>query len=140
MIMIRYFLLAGLICSAADAQTVVASQTIRSRSVITPQDVVLLDKTLLGGFADVQDVIGMEARNNLFSGRLIRRQDVGPPAIVDRNQIVTLIYIAGALTISAEGRALSRAGIGDRIRVMNLTSRTTVFGVVLQSGNVEVSP
>ena len=38
-----------------------------------------------------------------------------------------------------EGRALARAGAGDYVRVMNLASRATVMGRVLQDGQIEVS-
>jgi len=41
--------------------------------------------------------------------------------------------------ISTEGRALDRAGPGDFIRVMNLTSRATVTARVDGSGTAHVT-
>ena len=81
---------------------------------------------IAGGFADVHELIGMETRVVLYAGRPILRGDVGPPAIVQRNQIVPLIYSGGGLRIVTEGRALGRGAAGETIRIMNLTSRTTV--------------
>ena len=123
---------------AATAETVAASRTIRSRTVITPPDLVLIEGTAEDGFSDIADVVGLEARVTLYQGRPIRKGDVGPPAVIERNQIVTLLFRRGGLLIKAEARALGRAGVGDRLRVMNISSRKTVTGIVSDDGWVVV--
>lgn len=60
-------------------------------------------------------------------------------AIIERNDLVTLIFRQGVLTIAAEGRALGRGAAGEAVRVMNLSSRTTVTGRIKQDGSVEVN-
>ncbi len=125
----------GLAC----ADTVVATRNIRANVIITAQDLKLVPSDLPGGFQLPEDVVGQEARVVLYAGRPILVKDIGPPALVERNQIVTLAYVSGPLTILAEGRSLGRAGIGDRVRVLNLSSRTTVTGSVLADGTVSVS-
>jgi len=65
---------------------------------------------------------------------------VGLPAIVERNQIVVIIYTAGGIHITTEGRALERAGPGDLIRVMNLSSRNTITARIGIDGAAYVSP
>ncbi len=122
------------------AQTVVAANAIRARSIITPEDLAILDKNTIGGIASAADIVGKEARVNLYAGRVIRASEIGTPAILERNQLVIMVYNTGQLSISAEGRVLSRAGVGERVRVMNLTSRQTVTGRVLFDGTIEVSP
>ncbi len=139
--MIRTFLitLALLICSTqAYAQTVVASGPIRARAIISETDITLLAKTITGAIEDAAFVIGMEARVNLYPGRPIRFSDIGPPAILERNQFVTMVYNTGALAITVEGRVLERGGVGERVRVMNMDSRVTVIGRVMENGTVEV--
>ena len=125
---------------AVAAQTVVAAHAIRARSIIMPEDLVVLDKDTIGGIRDTADIIGQEARVNLYAGRVIRSSEVGAPAILERNQLVIMVYNIGLLSISAEGRVLDRAGVGEMVRVMNLDSRLTVTGRVLFNGAVEVSP
>ncbi|MDR9393254.1 flagellar basal body P-ring formation chaperone FlgA [Roseovarius sp. SYSU LYC5161] len=122
----------------AWADYVVAAHTIRANTVLTATDIAIKPGTIPGGAAP-EDLIGKEARVSLYAGRPIRRADVGAPAIVARNQIVTLVYLQGALRILTEGRSLSRAGAGERVRVMNLSSRTTVFGRVSETGDIIVS-
>lgn len=122
----------------ATAQTVVAAQAIRARNLITVQDVTVLEGPPVGGVSSIEDVVGMEARVNIYAGRPISLGDVGTPAILERNALVVMRYSTGGLSISTEGRLLARASIGDRVRVMNLASRMIVTGQVLMDGTIEV--
>lgn len=125
--------------SVALGDTVVAARTIRSQTLLSAQDLALAPGTVPGTISNPHDIIGMEARVALYAGRPIRPEDIGPPALVERNQIVTLAFETGGLSIHAEGRALARGGVGDVIRVMNLGSRSTVSGTVMPDGRITVS-
>lgn len=125
--------------AAAVADTVVAARTLRAGTVLTGEDLALIADDVPGALASLDDALGQEARVNLYAGRPIRAGEVGPPAIVERNQIVTLVYDQSGLTIATDGRVLDRGGVGDRIRVMNLQSRSTVTGTVGEDGNVYVT-
>ena len=120
----------------ARAQTVVATHTIRSQTILTAADLDLIDQSVSGAYISLDEVVGMEARVVLYPGRPIRIDDIGPPALIERNQIVTLYYTVGALSIATDARALGRGGVGDRLRVMNLSSRNTVTGWVQADGSV----
>lgn len=137
----RYLALAaGLLTAApATADTVLAARTIRAQSLITAQDLVVKDVDVAGALSDPALVAGQEARVALYAGRPIRPGDVGPPALVERNQIISLVYDGTGLSIVAEGRSLSRAGPGETVRVMNMSSRITVSGQVMPDGRVFVS-
>lgn len=41
--------------------------------------------------------------------------------------------------MTTEGRAFGRGFEGQRIRVMNLASKTSIFGTIQQDGSVRVS-
>ncbi len=123
----------------AGADSLIAARNIRPESILLAADVTLVSD-LIAGAADHPDLaIGMEARVAIYAGRPIFPEDLGPPALVKRNQIVSVHYIAGGLTILAEGRMLDRGGYGDIVRVMNLSSRTTVTGRVEADGTIRVS-
>ncbi len=124
--------------AAAAADTLVPTHTIRSRSVIAAEDVTLKPIDSPGALTKAQDAIGQEARVTLYAGRPIRPQDIGPAAIIERNQIVQLVFQRGELTIITEARSLGRGGVGDVLRVMNLGSRTTVSGKVRADGSIIV--
>jgi flagellar basal body P-ring formation protein FlgA len=137
--MIR-FLAPLLLAGPALADIVVPARTIPARTLITEADLTLRDMDVPGAVVTMDEIVGMEARVALYSGRPIQPGDVGFPAIVERNGIVPLIFTSGTLSIATEGRALDRAGPGDVIRVMNLASRTTVTATIGADGVAYVSP
>ncbi|MEZ5715412.1 MAG: flagellar basal body P-ring formation chaperone FlgA [Paracoccaceae bacterium] len=124
---------------SAAADAVVAARTIRAQEVIAPEDVQLRGVEIAGSFTAIDQVAGLEARVALYPGRPVRPVDVGPPALIERNQVVPLIYARGGLSIRAEGRALDRAAVGAWVKVMNLDSRATVMGRVQPDGSISVS-
>ena len=134
----RMALVFCLLAGPALADIVVPTRTIRPGEVIAGTDLTLKPGTRDDVAGRIDDVIGQEARVALYAGRPIRLDDLGPPALIDRNQLVTLVFLRGGLAISAEGRALARGAEGDRIRVMNLSSRATVTGRVNADGTVVV--
>jgi flagellar basal body P-ring formation protein FlgA len=121
------------------ADIVVAAHTIRPQSIIGPEDLAMRDLVVPGAVVDPAVLIGMESRVALYANRPIQPGDVGFPATIERNQLITLIYQNGNLLISTEGRALDRAGPGDLIQVMNLTSRTTIAARIGTDGAAYVS-
>lgn len=134
-------LIAALVIFAGPvvADTLVAARTIPARTIIGPDDILIRDVNAAGGLDSPELAIGQEARVALYAGRPIRAGDIGPPAVVERNQILTLVYQRGGIIISTEGRALDRAGPGDIIRVMNLSSRATVSAQIDASGRAFVA-
>jgi flagellar basal body P-ring formation protein FlgA len=122
----------------AQADSVVMTRTVRAQSVLTAADMTMVQAAIPGALTDPAPAIGQEARITLYAGRPIRSGDLGAPASVERNQVVSLAYQAGGLEILTEGRALERGGAGDLIRVMNLSSRNTVTGQIDADGLVRV--
>ena len=135
---ILFLLVAGMAADAALAETVATVRPVRAGSVIAEADLEMLDDTIPGTVAAIAEAVGKEAKVTLYPGRPIRLDQIGPPAVVDRNQLVRMVYSSGPLSIATEGRVLDRAGVGEAVRVMNLTSRQTVSGVVSPDGTIEV--
>ncbi len=131
--------LIALICGTpALADTVVPAHTIRARTLISATDLLVRNTDVPGALSDPGVVIGREAKVALYAGRPIRAIDIGPPALVRRNQVVTLSYRRGPLTIRTDVRTLGRAAAGERIQVMNISSKTTLFATVLPDGTLQV--
>lgn len=122
----------------ACADTIVPARTIRANAIITETDVTLVTSSDAQGYTRVVDVVGQEARVVLYPGRPILFDDIGPPAIVTRNQLVRVQFFGNGLSIVTEGRALERGAVGDNVRIMNLSSRATLFGQVQEDGSIQV--
>lgn len=127
-----------LLAAPATADTVIAAHTLRAQSVIGADDLSSIASAVPGALTDPTEAIGREARVALYAGHPIQPGDIGPPALVDRNQLVSLAFHSGGLNILAEGRALARGGVGDAIRVMNTASHSTVTGIIAPDGTVVV--
>jgi flagellar basal body P-ring formation protein FlgA len=134
----RMLFLSLALASPALADSVVATRTIPAQSVIGPDDVLLVEANLKGALTDPSHAVGQEARVAIYAGKPVLPSHLGPPTLVQRNQVVPLIYRSGGLAISTEGRALARGSEGDVIRIMNLGSRTTVSGRIGPDGVVYV--
>jgi len=135
----RMLALALLAASPAAADVVLASRTLRAGTPLTAADIVLLaDPAPPGAASHPDEVIGQEARVTLYSGRPIPLASLAPPALVERNGLVSLVFLRGGLEIRTDGRALGRGAEGEEIRVMNLSSRNTVTGIVAGPGLVRV--
>lgn len=132
--MMRALVLILALSTAAQADTVVATRTIRAQEIIQPSDLALKPIVVSGGVSEAAQLVGLEARVALYAGRPVRLSDVSAPALVERNEIIPLVYSQGGLSIATEGRALGRAAEGERIRVMNLSSRSSVFAVIGSDG------
>lgn len=136
----KHLILMALILATPEvsADILVPVRTIRAKDIITAEDLTVKDADIAGALSDPRDLIGQEAQIALYAGRPVRPGDVGPPATVGRNDIVTLVFLQGSLRIATEGRALGRGAPGDTIRAMNLSSRTTVTGRIQSDGSIEV--
>lgn len=129
----------GLGPCGANAETVVALRTLRTGSMIMPGDLTTVAGQTEGAARTIEEVIGLELRETVYQGRPVMQALLGPPALFERNAIVALEYRRDLLTIRAEGRALDRGGVGDRVRVMNLASRRIVEGIVAGNGSVQLA-
>jgi len=134
----RWLVFLLLLAPPSYAQSVVALSGVRAQTVLTAEMVALTDGEMVGAFASLDAVIGLEARVNIYPGRPIMVDSLGAPAILERNQNVVMRYTRGALIIYSEGRVLDRAGVGERVRVMNMDSKSVIFGRVSADGIIEV--
>lgn len=135
----RLFALILLLPWPAFADGLIATRLIRATDVVQTGDVVVQRGASAPGVAhDPAQVIGLEARVAIYPGRPVRLGDLGPAAVIERNESVVMIYRQNGLTILSEGRALGRAALGENVTVMNGSSRQSVQGRVINFGQVEV--
>ena len=127
-----------IVAGPALAEAVLAARTIRAREIITAADLSITAAPVQGALNDPGAAIGREARYTIYAGRPVNAGDLTSPAVIERNDIVVMFYDQGGLSISTEGRALGRGAVGDRLRVMNLASRSTVTGTVAAPGRISI--
>lgn len=134
--MLRWMVILALMLAPPALADVLAARTLPVGTVIAVDDLTWPADMP----ADAADsLIGQETRTIIYAGRPVTQSQLGQPRLIERNQLVTLTYEAGALSIQTEGRALAAGGAGDVIRVMNMASRTTVNARIREDGVLMVS-
>lgn len=81
---------------------------------------------------------GMELKRHLSVGVPLTTKMMRKPNIIKRGQQVSIIASAGSMEVRMSGKALAHGAVGDRIRVLNLTSKKKVEGTVMPSGDIRV--
>lgn len=130
--------LVGCMPLSAAGESLVATRPIAAQSILTPEDMALVDAMIPGALGDPAQAVGLQTRRAIYPGRAILVRDLGPPVLVGRNARVQLRYLRGGLEIAAEGRALDKGGAGEVVRVMSLGSKAVVSGQVMPDGTVQV--
>lgn len=87
---------------------------------------------------DRADIIGRAASRSLRAGAPLNPDDLTAPLLVERQELVTLVYRQGALALTMRARALDEGAQGQAIDVENLQSNRIVRGVVMGNGLVHV--
>ena len=120
---------------------VVLTRDVRRGQVLTADDVEVRPAPAGGrsGLADPRAVLGKRVRRTLRAGAVLTERDVETVPVVERGDLVRLVARVGAITATTLGRAVEAAGIGERVRVENLSSGRTVAGVVREAGVVDVT-
>ncbi|MEO0427899.1 MAG: flagellar basal body P-ring formation chaperone FlgA [Pseudomonadota bacterium] len=121
-----------------------AEQAVRAARLLPPGTVLAAaDLTVMnaGDHASpslLRPLVGMRLRHAIAAGAAIGPRDVARPYVIERNRLVVMRYLAGGLVIRTEGRALGSAALGERVSVMNLTSKETVTAIATGAGSVEI--
>jgi flagella basal body P-ring formation protein FlgA len=122
---------------------VVATRRLALGEVIGPNDARLArlraERVRPGQAQQLTQVVGQELRRPMAADQGFALVDLGPPSIVQKNALVTLLLDAGGLQLTAQGRAMESAARGATVPVMNLASRNIVEGIAIAPGRVRVA-
>jgi flagella basal body P-ring formation protein FlgA len=92
-----------------------------------------------GYITDRSQLIGKAVSRHLRAGSFIQTSDIQDPILINRNDIVTVVFQSGQLSLTVLGRALDEGAKGETIRILNLQSKRTIAASVLKAGTVSVS-
>ncbi|WP_126978943.1 flagellar basal body P-ring formation chaperone FlgA [Frigidibacter oleivorans] len=122
-------------------EVLVAARNLPAAHVLEETDLTRAPAPRAGGpfLTDPAAAIGQETTQAIYAGRPLRPAELAPPALVERNQRVTLVWRSGGLTLRTEGRALGRGRAGDSLSALNAQSRVTVTGTVAPDGTLLVA-
>lgn len=129
-----------LLPAPALADAVIMTRSLPARATVGLADITTVAADIPGAATTADQVVGQALRVAVQAGRPLQVNDLTAPEVILRNQLIRLHYTLGGMMIATEGRALDAGAIGQSVRVMNLSSRGTVQGIVLPDGSVQVVP
>lgn len=91
------------------------------------------------GIARLDQLVGMALNRQSRDGMLLRAGDVSTPLAIAKNDLVTIYYRQGPMTLTVKGQAVNSAAAGAPLQVLNLVSRRIISATVVAPGAVEVS-
>ena len=86
------------------------------------------------------EAVGLQLRRSIMAGAPLPVADVTRPAMVQRGANVEMQLELPGLSLVAQGVAMDLGATGERIRVLNPSSRATLEAVVVGPGQVRVTP
>jgi flagella basal body P-ring formation protein FlgA len=92
-----------------------------------------------GGFATIDQLVGKALERQSRGGVMLRPGDVTEPLVVERNQMVTVYFRAGAMTLTVKAQALGNASAGEPVQVLNTATKKILSGTALSNGGVEMT-
>ncbi len=128
-----------------DARTdmVVATRQLMAGTVLAADDLQLQQRDVAqaGGLQirEISEAVGKKLRTMARSGAPIRSNQLEKVPVVRGGQLVTILAESAGLRISVTGRAKSSGGIGDLIRVENLSSHREIPARVIDATTVEAA-
>jgi flagella basal body P-ring formation protein FlgA len=127
---------------ASFGPVVVARQPVARGALLRAEDLrveeLRLDELPTTVVSDLDEAIGKEARVALAAGKPLTLQSLATAAMVKRGDLVRVMIEKNGLRLSVSGEALETAGAGERVRVVNDSSKRELVGRVIDHGTVHV--
>ncbi|MDB5722199.1 MAG: flgA [Alphaproteobacteria bacterium] len=126
---------------AANADLPVLARNVEKGDIVSAADFVLASRPAGEGRSALSpdQAAGKEAVRSLQEGTTVRSFDLIRPQWVHRGEPVTIAVRSGALSITAQGKALASGARGESVRVVNLATNRTLDAVVDAPGIVRIA-
>jgi len=90
------------------------------------------------GWKTPQALLGTKTTRPLRAGQVLLSSNTMRPALLKSGDQITLIRTVGGIKVTATGKVLRNAGIGDRVRVQNLRSKEVIQATILDAHTASV--
>lgn len=118
--------------------------TIRKDTPLGPENIRVMREPMAQAsdvyLARMPQVTGMNSARDLRSGQRLTLNDIMPPALIHRGDIVTVVLTRGRVKVTSRAIANHNAPLEGRIQMTNLNSRSQMTGRVLGPGLVVINP
>ncbi|MFA5592489.1 MAG: flagellar basal body P-ring formation chaperone FlgA [Micavibrio sp.] len=119
----------------------VLKNTLRAGDIIGAMDIDYIDmpqsRVSNGMVTDAEGLVNMTPRRPIQAGKPVALNELERPKMVDRGDMITLIFAEGPMRLTVQGKSMQAGALGDIVRVSNLSSNKNLQGTV--TGDREVT-
>ena len=128
--------------SAKRSQTLAYARNVNAGDLLAASDFIWSDEAVAPGDApsDADAVIGKAARRPLRAGAAVGLHDLAAARVVKRDELVSVAFEDGGISLVLQAKALGDAGVGDTLQLVNIQSKKTLEAVVTGPGKAVVGP
>ncbi|QEG42180.1 flagellar basal body P-ring formation chaperone FlgA [Roseimaritima ulvae] len=123
-------------------RVVVARRSLRRGDIVSPSDFQLEPlaegRSSEGLVLDVDAIVGQEVKTSLLKGRPVRRDDLGPPTVIRRGDLLELSVLGGGIVVRTNAKASEEGSVGQLIQVETQQPRRRLLARVVAPGAVEI--
>lgn len=87
---------------------------------------------------DPSELIGMEIRGVVRARQPIRRDDVGPPILVHRGDLIEVRVVGAGISVTTNAKSLGEGAVSELIEIETLQPRRRLVARVVRPGLVEI--
>lgn len=91
------------------------------------------------GIVPLDQLVGKALRRQSRDGMVLRAADLTEPLAVSKNDLVTIVYRQGPMTLTVKGQAVTSAAKGAPLQVINLMSKRIISATAIAPGTVQVT-
>lgn len=125
----------------ASTEMVVAARQLLAGTVLAADDLLLQKREVAqaGGLhvRQIDAVVGKKLKSTVRSGAPVKSNQLANVPVIRSGQLVTIVAENTGFRIAVTGRAKSSGGVGDLVRVENLSSRKEFSARVVDATTVE---
>lgn len=122
----------------------VAARDLRAGEVLTAADVGMAEvdaaKVYVSTPRTAEEVVGKRLSYAVKAGKPFNTLTLKTAPMVARDALVEVIYAAPGMELRAMGKALQQGAMGQTIKVLNTTTKTTLVAVVVGPNVVSLTP
>lgn len=128
--------------SSGRRQVLAYSRNINAGDIVQASDLRWSDEAVAGPntASDADAVIGQAARRPLREGMAVQNSDLAAPMVVHRDEMISVAFDAGGISLVLQGKALKDAAVGDSVQVLNPQSKKIIEAVAAGPGKAVVGP
>jgi flagella basal body P-ring formation protein FlgA len=129
--------------AASPIQVLAYAHNIETGEIIQADDLTWSKEAVsspAGAPRDADQLIGKQARRPLREGAAASTRDVSGAIIIKKDDLVTVHFDEGGVSLTMQGKAMGQASVGDAVSVMNTSTKKVIQTIASGPDQAVIGP